>query len=251
MVRNILSVRTTTGAIALIITWVAIQGSAFAASLGISPINLHVAAPAQAGAVSLANNGTSPVRLQVRIFKWRQQGKEPILEPTIDVIASPPSTSIPAGATYTIRIARTARTPIGNEESYRLLIDELPSPANAETASSAVSFRLRTSIPVFFADKGAAPRMGWKLTNSGGKLALEATNSGNRHIKLTDLAVETADGKISFEAAGANAYLLAGTTARFEPLTPGKTLAPGTVVTLTTAIGTPFAVKETITVTGT
>lgn len=228
----------------------ALQGSAIAASLGVSPINLHVVAPAQAGAISLANNGSTPVRLQVRIFKWRQQGIDPVLEPTLDVIASPPNTSIPAGATYTIRIARTAKAPVATEESYRLLIDELPSAASSEVPSNAVRFLLRTSIPVFFAAKAAAPRVTWKLTSVGGKLALEATNSGDRHLKLTDLAVEGPEGRITLNAAGANAYLLPGATARFEPLSPGKTLKPGSVATITTAVGTPFAVKETITVTG-
>jgi fimbrial chaperone protein len=251
MARNPFPIRSTIAAIALVaMIGLALQGAAIAASLGVSPINLHVVAPAQAGAVSLANNGSAPVRLQVRIFKWRQQGIDPVLEPTLDVIASPPTTNIPAAATYTIRIARIAKTPIGTEESYRLIVDELPAAGNAESSTNSVRFLLRTSIPVFFAAKSAAPRVAWKLTSISGKLVLEASNTGDRHIKLTDLAIEGADGRIPFSAAGANAYLLPGSTARFEPLSPGKALTPGSVATITTAVGTPFAVKETITVSG-
>ena len=49
---------------------------------------------------------------------------------------------------YTVRIVRTKKEPVAKEESYRLLIDELPAAAGSQGA--AVNIALRYSIPVFF-----------------------------------------------------------------------------------------------------
>ena len=49
---------------------------------------------------------------------------------------------------YTVRIVRVANEPVTSEESYRLLVDQLPKLVNR--AGSAVSFLIRQSIPVFF-----------------------------------------------------------------------------------------------------
>ena len=59
-----------------------------------------------------------------------------------------------------IRVVRASRTPSGIEQSYRLLIDELPQPGEAPT--NGVSIRLRYSIPVFVrrGQRRAAARLG-------------------------------------------------------------------------------------------
>jgi fimbrial chaperone protein len=226
-------------------------GVASATTLQVSPINLFVIAPGKAGAVSLANQSKVPVRLQIRIFRWRQLDGKEMLEPTRDVIANPPSMEIPAEQTYTVRIARIAPAPVGAEESYRLIIDELPSPIDQAAPSNGVRMLLRTSLPVFFNTKGAAPKIAWRLWTANGTLNLEAANSGDRHIKLVGLMVEGQQGKTKFNAAGANAYVLPGSTLRYAAMPGTVSYAPGSAVTITTAKGTPFEVRQQVTVMGT
>ncbi len=57
---------------------------------------------------------------------------------------------------YTVRIVRTSKEPVAQEESSRLLIDELPGPATGAPAT--VNIALRYSIPVFFTVPGGAAR---------------------------------------------------------------------------------------------
>jgi fimbrial chaperone protein len=52
------------------------------------------------------------------------------------------------GTDYTVRIVRTAKGPVAGEESYRLLIDQLPEPKDRK--ANQVSLVIRHSIPVFF-----------------------------------------------------------------------------------------------------
>lgn len=228
----------------------ALGGVAWAASLVVSPINLFVIAPGKAGAISISNQNKTPVRLQIRVFRWRQQGGEEILDPTRDAIVNPPSMTIPPEQTYTIRVARLAPAQVTAEESYRVIIDELPSPIDPNTQQQGVRMLLRTSLPVFFADKAAIPKIAWRLWSEGGKLNLEATNSGTRHIKLVDLSVEGPQGRIKFNAAGTNAYVLPGSTLRYAAMPGTVSYAPGSAVTITTAKGTPFEVHEQISVAG-
>lgn len=246
---NILVKYRTAAALTIAAVASATASSAWAASLQVSPINLFVTTPSKAGAVSLSNQSKEPVRLQIRLYRWRQKDGEEILEPTRDVIANPPSMEIPPQQTYTIRVARLSAAPIGPEESYRLIIDELPSPIDPASANNGVKMLLRTSLPVFFGAKLAAPKIAWRVWNENGKLTLEAANSGDRHIKLVGLTVSNPQGETKFNAAGSNAYVLPGSTMRYTPISTGPPHAPGTPVTITTAKGTLFEVNQQITVT--
>ena len=240
--------RATAVGIATAVALFSLGGGAWAFSLSFSPINLFVVAPYKAGAVSLSNQAKDPVRLQVRIFRWKQVNGEEVLEPTRDVIANPPSMTIPGEQTYTIRVARISAAPITTEQSYRILIDELPSPINPTGAKIGVRMLFRTSLPVFFSTKAVAPKIAWRLWSAGGKLNLDAVNSGTRHIKLVDLAIEGPQGRTTFNAAGTDAYVLPGSTLRYTSASGPVSYTPGTMVTITTAKGTPFEVKQQVAV---
>ena len=242
---------TTAASILAAVALLAPDSTSFAASLVVSPINLFVVAPSKAGAISISNQNKAPVRLQIRIFRWRQQNGEEVLEPTRDAIVNPPSIIIPPEQTYTIRVARLTPAPTAAEESYRVIIDELPSPVDPNTPGQGVRMLLRTSLPVFFAAKTAAPKTSWRLWSEGGKLNLEAANSGTRHIKLVDLAIEGPQGRIKFNAAGTNAYVLPGSALRYAAMPGTVSYMPGSAVTITTAKGTPFEVRQQVTVMGT
>lgn len=237
---------------ALVSGAIALSGIARAASLNISPINIDIPVyERSAGAVSIGNRGTAPVSLQIRIVRWRQEGGKQILEPTRDVIANPPAMTIPGEQTYTIRLARLSNVPLQAEESYRLLVDELPPPIDPNNPPQGVRMLLRTSLPIFFSAKNIAPKPAWTLTSANGRLSLRISNNGNRHIKLVDLAVEGPSGRITFNAAGIDGYVLPGATSTYvsEPL--AAPLAPGTQMTITTAKGTPFEVREAVILSGT
>ncbi len=243
--------RSLIGLLVMAVASIAFGGATWAASLSVSPVNLFVIAPGKAGAISIANQNKTPVRLQIRIFRWRQQNGEEVLEPTRDAIVNPPSMVIPPEQTYTIRVARLSPALVTAEESYRVIIDELPSPVDPGNPQQGVRMLLRTSLPVFFAAKAAAPKIAWRLWSADGKLNLEATNAGNRHIKLVGLAVEGPQGVTKFNVAGTSAYVLPGSTLRYEALPGGPAHAVGTTVTITSLKVSPLdEVRQPITVTG-
>lgn len=217
-----------------------------AASLQVSPVSIDLAAPALASSVSLRNNNDRPVNAQVRVFKWTQVGGEDQLVPTSEVVASPPAATLQPGTTYTLRVARVGQPVTNGESAYRLLIDELPD-VNVRRPGNDVKLVVRYSIPVFFNDRSANADLRWNIRREGGSLVAEATNTGNRHAKIANLAVASSAAQVSF-GRGLNGYVLPGSTKRWTS-TGAQRLQPGVSVNIT-ASGDDFAVKQTTIVTG-
>ena len=101
-----------------------------AASLQVTPILVDVAADtAAATTVTLKNGSNKPVNTQLRVFRWTQVNGQDQYAETTDVAVSPPMVTMRPNGEYVIRVVRTNRAPIRGEESYRLVADELPDPA--------------------------------------------------------------------------------------------------------------------------
>jgi fimbrial chaperone protein len=221
----------------------AVPGAAFAqSSLRVQPLTVDVHAPAQASALTLQNTSPNPITVQLRVFEWTQADGADRTVPTTDVVASPPSTTIPGGATYTIRVARTAGVVSSGEKAYRLWVDELPTASPERPAGRAVDIRIRYDLPVFFGEAAAAPNLSWRTFRSGGQLVVEATNRGSGHARVQGLKV----GDVSF-GEGLNGYVLAGSTRRWTS-PAGATPPPANAnVTLVAGVGG-REVREAITV---
>lgn len=220
--------------------------SAQAASLRISPIGLDLPATMRAGSISLNNVSTEPVNLQLRVFRWSQTDDGDVLAPATDLLVTPPAATIPPGASYTVRVARTAATPADGELSYRLLIDELPTPVDPRSVNQGVAMVLRSSLPVFFADKDAVAQLNWRLWRDDAGLHAEVANTGKRHANLAELTVHALSGAALAFGNGRNGYVLAGARRRFDlPFSASSTLAVGDPVRLTGRNGR-MKIEETV-----
>ena len=146
----------------------AAQMSSRAGSLQIEPVLIDVAAPGAASTVSLRNDGATPINAQIRIFRWSQVDGKEKLEPTEDVVASPPAMTMAPKTNYVARIVRVTKRPVSGEESYRVLIDQLPAPAQQH--GNTVNLLMRYSIPVFFgASARRDPAVAWTVAVSGNR----------------------------------------------------------------------------------
>lgn len=220
--------------------------STTAASLRMSPIRFDLPASQRTATLTLVNTGSEPVNLQLRAFNWSQTNGEDVLNPTNDLMVSPPAATVPPGASYTVRIARSTTKPVIGEQSYRLLIDELPKPTDPRTVSQALSIVLRTSIPVFFADPQAKAQLTWQLWRDDNGLHAEVSNNGNRHAQISGLAVQAGNRPLLPFGSNLNGYVLANSSKRFDlPVTAATAFKPGETVTLTANNG-PLDINETL-----
>jgi len=119
-----------------------------------------------------------------RSVRWSQTEGIERLEPTTDVVASPPDADLTPKADYVVRIVRVSKQPVTSEEGYRLLVDELPSPVQWQGRT--VNLLVRSSIPVFFGPpQVGGPSVAWTVSVQGEKLIVGAQNNGNRRLRIS------------------------------------------------------------------
>src|SRR5215467_1795122 len=201
----------------------------WAASLQVSPVMVEVAAPGAATTLKLRNEGTTPLNAQIRVFRWSQVNGEDKLEPTTDVVASPPLAKLAPKVDYTVRLVRVNKTPVAKEETYRLFVDELPDAANQR--NRAVNLLLRYSIPVFFYPAAGNPAiLTWSVEHSGGKLAVVARNSGDRHLRISNLKLHDDKGGTVSLGSGLNGYVLGGSSRRWVVASGKGSLSAGSPI---------------------
>jgi fimbrial chaperone protein len=168
---------------------------AAAATLQISPVTIEFSAAEVATGLTLRNPGDAPLYGQVRVFQWSEAQGEDVLTPTGDVIASPPLIEIAPHSDQLVRLVRTnasattsASPPV--EQSYRILIDELPAPGTP--GAEGVTIRLRYSVPVFVDAPGAGaakPLLAWRLVQGPQGYVLRADNAGTRRAQIAAVSL--------------------------------------------------------------
>jgi fimbrial chaperone protein len=219
---------------ALLVAGVLSARPTHAGDLQVAPISLEIAAQEQAQTLTLSNSGDRLLRAQVRVMAWSQDGGSDELQPTRLLLASPPIVEIAPHAQQLIRIIRPDGTPPAHELAYRLIVDELPDPALADT--SGLKLLLRYSIPVFVLPPGVVPALSRTGTIpptdlsaisarlQGGELAI--SNAGTTRLKISALAWVNPDGSRVVLNPGLQGYVLAGEDMHW-PLTLPTAAKPG------------------------
>jgi len=224
------------------------SGVRAASSVLIWPIDPVLEADQQASALWLENRGNETANLQVRVFAWSQSGFDDQYQNQRDVIGSPPVARIEPGQKQLVRLTRTRDVPPGQEQAYRIIIDEIPAakapngPESDGKTAAAIQFQMRYSVPLFAYGAGlwskpdlTRPRdpkgagvadLSWRKVSQGGRSYLEIRNRGAVHARLTDVAVKQG-GQTRPLAEGLMGYVLPGATMRWplpEPLAGGQEL---------------------------
>ncbi len=173
-------------------------GAAPAASLQAAPVLVEMNPGAVSSVITVRNTGNTPIDVQTRVMRWRQNGAKDILEETRDVVTSPPMLRLEPGVTYSVRLIRTNGQPIRTEEAFRVLVDQLPDRANQQGGT--VALVVRHAIPLFVMPQAShGPQVQWSVSQRNGRLVLRAQNTGDRRLRLAATSVVLPDGrKVSF-----------------------------------------------------
>ncbi|WP_323120949.1 fimbrial biogenesis chaperone [Burkholderia alba] len=188
----------------------AFSAAAAGATLQISPVTLDMTSDSTAAGLTLRNPGERPIYGQVRTYRWTQDHGDDVLTPAQELVASPPLLQIAAQSDQLVRLVRVSRDKPPREQSYRVLIDELPSPDAPVT--SGITIRLRYSIPVFIEPDTATapPKLAWSLVRGEQGWLLRVANSGERHAQIAAVQLIDDAGKAYEVTQGLLGYALAG-----------------------------------------
>ncbi|EJT86010.1 type 1 pili usher pathway chaperone CsuC [Pseudomonas putida S11] len=139
-----------------------------------------------------------------------------------------------------IRLTRTGPSPVGQEQAYRIIIDEIPPAIPVDKAepgtTAAIRLQMRYSVPLFVYGEGlwgkagpeskgnaegvGKPQLSWRAVTVQGKPYVELRNTGPVHARLTDVVVQQGSQSKPL-ADGLLGYVLPGASMRWPaPLTP-------------------------------
>lgn len=210
---------------------------AWSGSLQISTTTLEVAAPGMATSMQLRNTGSTPINVQIRAYEWSQAEGAEKLTDTDRLVASPPFATIAPGREFTVRVVRTSVRPDRPEDSFRLLVDELP--AGKTNEGLGIRFTVRYSLPVFFSPASSrSAALAWKVAAARGEVRLTAINGGERRTRLAGLRIVDADGRTIAERSGLVGYVLGRSSMSWSlPATHAASLRPTAVLHASTDSG--------------
>ena len=178
-------------------------------SFSVNPVRVTLSEDQLTNSLSVRNNGLEPTTVQLEVLSWSQVDGEDVLEPTGEVLATPPVFTIPAEGSQIIRLGlRRPLDPV-RELTYRLLIKELPPPPSEKVEG--VRIALHMSLPVFvLPQQPSVPSLAWGARHEGeNTIKVSLANDGNIHVKVASLSLARGDGS-SLGARQLADYVLAG-----------------------------------------
>jgi fimbrial chaperone protein len=179
--------------------------NAWAANLSVFPLRGEMSQAKTTEVFTIRNQSNDSVVVQANVVKWSQRDGQEVLEPTREVLVAPAVIEVPANESQIVRIAVRRPPDANKEDTYRLLIQEIPK--RRETKDTQLTFALNISLPIFFSAasgptqgslelNGARP----KLEGVKKQLVLDLTNVGNGHLQVTTIRASDDQGQIASHA---------------------------------------------------
>ena len=219
-------------AVVLAASMLSVDGARAASSVLIWPVDPVLAEGQQSTALWLENKGDSPVSLQVRVLAWSQQDFDDQYQNQRQVIGIPQIARIEPGQKQLVRITRMTPTPAGQQQAFRVMIDEIPTTVATDAAAApGVRFNMRYVIPLFVYGAGLTagdagqgvrdasgaqvrPQLGVQQVSVDGKAYLQVRNDGPIHARLTEASIEQG-GRQQLLHDGLMGYVLPGASMRW------------------------------------
>ena len=222
-------------------------GRAAAANITVIPVQVYIPAGASSAVLTIQNQSTQPLRLQITGFAWDQNPNGTMkLTPSADLIFFPALVTVAPSDAQQIRIG-IERPPDKTEQAFRIFVTQLPG-ASDVTHGDTVAVRMKIGVPVFVEPPHEKNLLAVNSASvKARKLSFALRNDGNVHQRVKDIKIVGMDaaGKAVFSDKAHGWYLLSGD--RFDVAVPISNTACRAVrtisVTVTTDVG-PFDIKN-------
>ncbi|WP_111640516.1 fimbrial biogenesis chaperone [Marinimicrobium alkaliphilum] len=188
------------------------------AGVHISPVGASLTEDQPVALLTLSNQGNRVRQFQAQLMSWHQVDGQDQLEPTRELLLSPPIFRLEPGSQQRVRVALRRAFPEHTETSYRILFREIP-PSTPQGPHIGLQLALELSVPLFLTPTDAPEgRLAWQaqVDPTTHKLHVRATNTGGRHIKLNRITLEDAAGKPLSGPLDRLTYLLPGSSQTWQ-----------------------------------
>ena len=201
---------------------------AYAGSFSVTPVRIYMTPRDRAVAITITNEGDTPVALQADLNTWNQNpdGTDE-LALTEDMILSPPIIKLGPKARQVVRLALLKPADASRQLTYRLIVREVPEATAPKGNTIEVPIALALSMPVFITPPPAKREMDCQARRDGLALAVTCANTGTAYAQIQEILLLRGDPNSAplarFEG---GAYILPGARKSLG-LTATQAIAPG------------------------
>ena len=181
-----------------------------ASKIGVSPVRLTLSDNQKIDSLSVRNNGSEPITMQMEVLSWSQREGKAVFAATRELLANPPIFTIPAGNSQLVRVGLRRAPDAQRELAYRVILEELPPPPNPDAMGMFMTMRI--SLPVFVLPEiDTKPVLLWQAARtSQGALKISLSNNGNAHIQIKNFKLLLLDSAQPWLTQQSSDYVLAG-----------------------------------------
>lgn len=193
----------------------AVVAPVWAGSFSVTPVRIYMTPRDRAVAVTITNEGDSPVALQADINVWSQKadGTDELVL-TEDMILSPPIIKLAPKARQVVRLALLKPADASRQLTYRLIVREIPEAVAPKDNTIAVPIALALSMPVFITPPIAKREIACQAARDAAPLAppstlaITCTNTGSAYAQVREVTLMR--GQVQLARFEGGVYILPG-----------------------------------------
>ena len=154
-------------------------------AIELTPLRLVLSDSVTTSTLIVKNRSDTPTLVQLKLLSWSQKNNEDVLEPSRDVLISPPVFTIPANGAQILRAVLRRKADANKELCYRLYVREIEDQSRPVTNGS-VNALLNISIPIFIEPVAKlSSKLLWHASTDGAhKINIKLVNDGSQHIQI-------------------------------------------------------------------
>jgi fimbrial chaperone protein len=183
--------------------------TACAGVFSVTPVRIYMTPHDRAVAITLNNDGDTPLVLQADIYKWTQRANgDDDMVLTEDLLLAPPIIRLAPGAHQVVRLAMLAPRDPAMQMTYRMVLREVPEAAQPSNRV-AVPVALALNMPVFITPPGAKREVKCEINTADNQsITVLCKNSGTAYAQIREVTVKRGDQELGRFEGGT--YILPG-----------------------------------------
>ena len=217
---------------------------AWCGTFTVTPVRIQISTSRPNAVMQIVNRDDQPVTVQAHVVAWNTDGQNDVYADSNEIMLNPPIAVIPAHQSQLIRLGLRHPTEGTQEQSYRLILEEVPPPARPDFRG--IQTLLRLSIPIFAVPKTKiSPQITWRAVKTDdSQLRLIAVNQGTAHVQIKSLEVRSGESSDDFLKGTPPAYLLPSQQRQWMISAQSARTATQVRITAVTDAGTSHEVIE-------
>lgn len=186
---------------------------AVAGVFSVTPVRIFMKPRDRAVAITLVNEGDTPVALQADINVWTQKADgTDELTLTEDLILSPPIIKLAPRARQVVRLALLKPADASRELTYRMIVREVPEATAPKDNAMEVPIALALSLPVFITPPVAKRELACDVARAPAPTAQAVqavcANTGSAYAQIREISLQRGDQLLGHFQGGS--YVLPG-----------------------------------------